>query len=44
MNLSLGKLDEEDTMHQLVEDMEIGKQDYVPSNVGMDEVVYRHVF
>jgi hypothetical protein len=36
---SHGDLREEDTVHQLAEDVEMGQQGSVPSNVGLDEVV-----
>jgi hypothetical protein len=44
VNSSQGELKEEDTVHQLVEDMEIRNQDFVPSNVGLEEATNGHIF
>lgn len=44
VNSAPRELKEEDNVHQLAEDIEIVKQDYVPSNVGLEEAVSHHVF
>jgi hypothetical protein len=34
---------EEDTMHQLFQDMEIGEEEYVPTNIGLEEATRCHI-
>ena len=44
INSSKGYFKEEDIVHLLIEDMMLGKQDFVPSNVGMEDDISHHVF
>ena len=44
INSSKGYFKEEDIVHLLIEDMMLGKQDFVPSNVGMEDDINHHVF
>jgi hypothetical protein len=39
MNSTQWELKAEDIVHQLVEDMEILKHDFVPPNIGMEEAI-----
>lgn len=38
------ELKEEDTVHQMLEDMDLEKQNSLPSNHGQEEAISRHVF
>lgn len=44
VNSTQGELMEEETVHQLAEDMEIVKQDSAPLNAGLEEAASRHAF
>ena len=35
---------EEDTMHQLFQDMEIGEEECMPTNIGLEESIRCHIF
>jgi hypothetical protein len=44
VNLAQEDLKEEDTVHQMMEDMDLGNQDSHPTNIGQDEAINKHVF
>jgi hypothetical protein len=44
MNSSQEVLKEEDNVHQMMEDMDLGNQDSHPTNIGQDEAIKKHVF
>lgn len=44
VNSSLDDLKEEKTVHQMIEDMDLGNQESHPTNIGQDEALNKHVF
>jgi hypothetical protein len=44
MNYVLKEPKEEETTHQMLEDMELGNKELRPSNIGQDEAHNKHVF
>jgi hypothetical protein len=43
-NYVQANLKEEETIHQMLEDMDIGQQNSLPSNIGQEEANNHHVF
>lgn len=44
VNSAQEDLKEEDTVHQMMENMDLGNQDSHPTNIGQDEAISKHVF
>jgi hypothetical protein len=44
VNLTPDDLKEEETIHQMIEDMDLGNQESHPTNIGQDEALSKHVF
>jgi hypothetical protein len=43
-NSGHGEPKEEDIVHQLLEDMEIGEQESMPTKHGLEEAIRHHIF
>jgi len=44
VNLSIEYLKEEETIHQMMEDVDLGIQESHPTNIGQDEAMNKHIF